>query len=127
MNRCPNCNCRLLSGENHEDLRSCIVRLRSIVEQDAPVYELSNRRFRLVRHPEVAEGQYVFVAGWGEGTTLLLSAKHELALCIDEPTRVKLIELLTRGPEDPFLRMLTPEAVGNPDMTPIVQLPGYNR
>lgn len=96
--RCDRCN--LFSLEHfHSTEAECIRRLRAVVERDDPTFSLHNRRLRLIPHPDADAGEYVLVAGFGEGATLFTQAHNELAICFDDPTRLKLIELLQRGAE----------------------------
>jgi hypothetical protein len=94
---CPSCGLRVVSP--HSSPQHCIEALRARLFDPEPVFSLHNRRFRFLNHPDSESGQYVLVAGFGEGETMWTGSAHELALCLDDSIRRQLTALLQSVPE----------------------------
>lgn len=94
---CPRCGLRT---KGHNTIQHCLKDAIWRLNNPDPAFDLSTRRIRFIPNWGVPEsGQYVLCASFGDGgQSVHDNATHTVSLCIDEPTRLRLIEILQVKP-----------------------------
>lgn len=94
---CPRCG---LLTKGHDTIEDCLKDALKRLNSPDSIFDLSTRRIYFAPNWGVPEtDQYVLIACFGDnGKSVHDGASHTVSLCVDELTRLKLIEILQVKP-----------------------------